>query len=57
MVAAKIATSSGCDMIICNSKDIGILHQIMEGRNVGTLFVSHKDENFDLPEFVDKLHN
>ncbi len=57
MVAAKIATSSGCDMIICNSKDIGILHQIMEGKNVGTFFVSHKDENFDLPEFVDKLHN
>ena len=57
MVAARIATSSGCDMIICNSKDIGILHQIMEGKNVGTFFVSHKDENFDLPEFVDKLHN
>ena len=57
MVAAKIATSSGCDMIICNSRDIGILHHIMEGRNEGTLFIAHKDENFDLPDFVDKLHN
>ncbi len=57
MVAAKIATSSGCDMIICNSKDIGVLHHIMEGRNEGTLFVSHKDDNFDLPMFVDRLHN
>ena len=57
MVAAKIATSSGCDMIICNSSDIGILHRIMDGENVGTLFLANRDENFNLPEYIDKLHN
>ena len=46
--AAQIATKSGADMIICNSEDIHILHRIMDGRNFGTLFVAHKDENFNL---------
>lgn len=54
--AAKIATSSNVDMIITNSKDLGVLHRILEGKNEGTLFVANKDENFDLPGFVNNLH-
>ena len=56
MIAAKIATSSDVDMIIANSKDIGVLHRIVEGKNEGTLFVAHKDPGFDLPLFVQTLH-
>ena len=56
MIAAKIATSSDVDMIIANSKDIGVLHRLLSGENEGTLFVAHKDEIFDLPEFVQNLH-
>lgn len=56
MIAAKIATSSGIDMIIANSCDLGVLHRIMQGRNVGTLFVANRDEHFDLAHFVDGLH-
>lgn len=56
MVAAKIATSVGADMVIANSRDVGILHRILKGKNEGTLFVSHKDKSFNLPEFVDNLH-
>lgn len=56
LIAAKIATSSDVDMIIANSKDIGVLHRILAGKKEGTLFVAHKDEHFDLPEFVDNLH-
>lgn len=56
LIAAKIATSSDVDMIIANSKDIGVLHRILAGKKEGTLFVAHKDDNFDLPEFVDNLH-
>lgn len=55
MIAAKIATSAGTDMVIANSKDIGVLHQILEGENVGTHFVAHKNENFYLPDFVRSL--
>lgn len=56
MIAAKIATSCGADMVIANSKDIGVLHRIINGENVGTLFLSNKDEEFNLPEFVSNLH-
>lgn len=56
LVAAKIATSSDVDMIIANSRDLGVLHRILEGKKEGTLFVAHRDEGFDLPEFVDNLH-
>jgi len=56
MVAAKIATSSNVDMIIANSKDIGVLHRLLRGDNQGTLFLARKDEKFDLVEFVEHLH-
>ena len=56
LIAAKIATASGADMIIANSEDIGVLHRIMNGKTIGTLFKAKKDEAFDLPGFVDNLH-
>lgn len=56
LIAAKIATSSQVDMVIANSRDLGVLHRILEGEKEGTLFVSHRDECFDLPEFVSNLH-
>lgn len=56
MIAAKIATASNVDMLIANSEDIGVLHRILDGKNVGTLFVARQDDSFDLPEFVDHLH-
>ncbi len=56
LVAARIATCSGVDMLIANSRDIGILHRLLAGAREGTLFVAHKDEGFDLPAFVENLH-
>lgn len=56
MVAARIATSVGADMIIANSRDVGVLHRILKGSNIGTLFVANEDKEFHLPEFVDNLH-
>ena len=56
MIAARIATSSGVDMLIANSADIGVLHRILDGVHVGTWFVAHSDDQFDLPAFVDRLH-
>lgn len=54
--AARIATSSGADMIIANSSDIRILHRIMDGRNFGTLFVANRDESFSLSAFLNAMH-
>lgn len=56
MVAAQIATSVGADMVIANSRDVGVLHRILDGEKEGTLFLSHRDDSFNLPEFVDNLH-
>lgn len=56
MIAAKIATNSGCDMIIANSKDIRIIHRIMDGRNYGTLFCSNINDDFSLSNFVNTFH-
>lgn len=56
LTAAKIATSCGADMIIANSADIRIIHRIMDGRNLGTLFVAHPDASFCLPQFLKRLH-
>lgn len=56
LLAAKIATKAGADMIIANSADIGVLHRLLSGAEEGTLFLARKDENFDLPGFVENLH-
>ena len=51
--AAEIATRAGADMIIANAKDVRIIHRIMDGRDAGTLFLAHKDENFYLKDYVE----
>ncbi|MDE6639313.1 MAG: glutamate 5-kinase [Acetatifactor sp.] len=56
LMAARIATKAGVDMIIANSADIGVLHRLLEGENEGTLLVAKRDDNFDLPGFVNNLH-
>lgn len=54
--AAKIANSMGVDMVIANSKDIKVIHRILSGQNIGTLFLAHKDDKFDLPLYVQQMH-
>lgn len=54
--AAKIASNMGIDMVIANSKDIKVIHRILDGKNIGTLFLAHKNEKFDLPLYVQQMH-
>lgn len=54
--AAKIAGNMGVDMVIANSKDIKVIHRILDGQNIGTLFMAHRDEHFDLPLYVQQMH-
>ena len=51
--AAIIATQSGADMVIANSKDIGVISRIVNGDNIGTLFLSHKSPNFHLLDYLE----
>ena len=53
--AARIATSSGADMIIANAADVRIIHRIMDGREYGTLVKAHKSEEFDLVTFIENM--
>ena len=55
--AAKIATSAGADMVIANADDMRIIHRIMDGREYGTFFKAHKDENFYLPDYVEDMEH
>ena len=56
MIAANIATKSGIDMIIANSKDVKVIHRLLDGQDIGTLFHEKKDPSFDLPLYIAKLH-
>lgn len=57
LVAATIATSSGIDMVIANSKDIKVIHRIIDGSPIGTLFTANPKEGFDLPLYVQQMHH
>lgn len=54
LAAAQIATDAGADMIIANGEDVGILYKIMDGQSVGTLFLAHENQNFNLYEYIAK---
>ena len=53
IAAATIATDAGADMVIANSKDIDVVSRIIDGENVGTLFLAHKTENFSMIDFLE----
>jgi len=50
--AAKIATASGADMVITNGDNVRNINYIVEGREVGTLFVSQKQEDFNIMDYI-----
>lgn len=51
--AARLATSAGADMVIANGADMGVIHRIVDGENIGTLFREHRIENFYLIDYLD----
>lgn len=52
--AAEIATSSGADMIIANAEDFHIIHHLMEGEEIGTMFRAHPRE-FMIKDYLEKM--
>jgi glutamate 5-kinase len=50
--AAKLATASGADMIITNGENVRNISYIMDGKEVGTLFVSNKAANFNIMDYI-----
>ena len=52
LTAAKIATSSGADMIIANGGDMQIIYDIFKGDYTGTRFFANKNSDFELADFI-----
>ncbi|MGN0505187.1 MAG: glutamate 5-kinase [Lachnospiraceae bacterium] len=50
--AARIATESGADMVITNGDTVENIRRIMDGEKIGTLFLQHKTENFELMNYI-----
>lgn len=46
--AARIATDSGADMIITNGNNVSNIERIINGEKVGTLFLAHKNPEFEI---------
>lgn len=52
LAAARIATDSGCDMVIANGQDVRAVEAILKGDQVGTLFLAHRNQGFDLLDYL-----
>ena len=55
LTAARLAVSSGADMIIANGKDFRILHRLMNGEHLGTLFAGASGKDFYLMDYLEKM--
>lgn len=52
IAAARIATHAGADMAIVDSADLGIIGQLLDGDDVGSLFTADMSKNFDIMDFI-----
>lgn len=50
--AAQLAGDAGIDTVIASGNDIHILHDILQGKSSGTLFVSHPKKHFSLENYL-----
>ncbi len=52
IVAARMATDAGIDMVITNGDDVDNIYRVLDGEDIGTLFLAHKNRDFDLIEYL-----
>ena len=50
--SARIAGDAGADMIIMNGSDVSKVMDVLDGKEIGTLFAAHKNPEFDLLHFI-----
>ncbi|MCR5532056.1 MAG: glutamate 5-kinase [Lachnospiraceae bacterium] len=55
--AARVANDAGADMVIANGNDMNNLRMVLEGKNIGTLFRAHRNENFHLIDYLQRKAN
>ena len=52
IVAAQIANYSGADMVITNGNDVLNISRVINGEEVGTLFLQHRNDSIDVLSLV-----
>ena len=52
IVAAQIANYSGADMVITNGSDVLNISRVINGEEVGTLFLQHRNDSIDVLSLV-----
>lgn len=52
--AAKIATASGADMLIANGEDFHVIHRLINGAEIGTLFCGKQGREFYLIDILEE---
>lgn len=52
LAAARIATDGGADMVIANAGSPDVIQRIMAGEETGTLFMAHRNADFDLMHYL-----
>ena len=52
VAAARIATDSGADMAIINASNLCNIYSLIDGEDIGTLFIAHNAEDFDTVDFI-----
>ena len=55
LTAAKLASAAGTGMVIANGEDFRNIHRVIEGQDCGTLFLSHKKDEFYLMDYLEKM--
>ena len=53
IIAAKIATRCGTSMLIVSAEDVSVLHEIFDGKKIGTFFAPRYDETFDIQKYIE----
>ena len=52
IAAAQIASHAGADTAILESTDMEIIYSLINGEDVGTLFLSDTSSDFDILDFI-----
>lgn len=53
--AARIATAAGADMVIASGDDFHVIHKLIRGENIGTIFKQDKKDMFYLLDYLEKV--
>ena len=55
LAAAQVASIAGVQMLIASGEDFHILHRILQGERIGTLFLPDKKDEFYLLNYMEQM--